>query len=51
VAEKAPKLEEYTVTIEGVEHTMLLSPEDAERFQASKAKKAPANKSRTPEDK
>lgn len=52
MAESAPKLEEYTVLINGTEHTMLLTAEDAERYEtATKAKKAPANKSRTAEDK
>lgn len=39
---------EYTVDINGVEHTMLLTEEDAKRYgdSATKAKaKAPANKS------
>lgn len=38
---------EYTVTIGGLEHTLLLDPVDAERLgdAASKAKK-PSNKSR-----
>lgn len=47
-------MEEYTVTINGIEHTMLLSPEDAERY-GDEAKKAttstkastPANKARS----
>jgi hypothetical protein len=40
----------YTVTINGLEHTMLLTPEDAERYgdDAVETKQAtPANKSRT----
>ena len=52
MAESAPKLEEYTVLINGIEHTMMLTADDAERYeQASKSKKAPANKARTAEDK
>lgn len=48
-------MEEYTVTINGIEHTMLLTPEDAERY-GENAKKAsstsskastPANKARS----
>lgn len=50
----ADKLEEYTVVINGIEHTMLLTAEDAERYGdnakksgAAQTKKAsaPANKS------
>ena len=53
MAESAPKLEEYTVLINGMEHTLLLTAEDAERYEsATKGKsKAPANKARTAEDK
>ena len=52
MAESAPKLEEYTVLINGIEHTMMLTAEDADRYEsASKAKKAPANKARSAEDK
>lgn len=46
-------MDEYRVTIGGVEHTMLLDAEDAERRGAEKASatktkaNAPANKSRT----
>jgi len=47
------KLNEYTVTINGIEHTMLLTDEDAERYgdnakkggaTATKKASAPANK-------
>lgn len=44
-------MNEYTVTIGGVDHTMQLSDEDAKRLDAkpvsTKAADAPANKSRT----
>ena len=52
----ADKRKEYTVTINGIEHTLLLTPEDAERYgddavevkaapaPANKAVKAPTNK-------
>ena len=47
-------MEEYVVTINGIEHTMLLSPEDVERYGEAAQKsssvqskaKAPANKAR-----
>jgi hypothetical protein len=49
-------MEEYTVTINGIDHTMLLEPEDAERYgdaakkgassTTNKSKSSPANKSR-----
>jgi len=43
---------EYTVTVGGVEHTVLLDSEDAKRFGAraveAKRADAPANKARTP---
>ncbi|MFD7157954.1 hypothetical protein ACXJJ3_08745 [Kribbella sp. WER1] len=47
------KLTEYTVTINGIEHTMLLSETDAEKYgdaakkagAATKKATAPANKS------
>lgn len=46
---------EYTVTIGGLPHTMLLSDEDAARYGkaavAVKERSAPANKSRTPKNK
>ena len=48
---------EMTVTVHGIEHTMLLDPEDAERYKAEEksvqAAKAstPANKSRSADDK
>jgi hypothetical protein len=49
------KLEQYTVTINGIEHTMQLDPDDAERYgdAAVKASKSaqPANKSATPTNK
>lgn len=32
-------LSEYTVTIDGIEHTMQLSPEDAERYGDAAKKK------------
>lgn len=53
MAEKPQQLEEYTVTINGAEHTLLLSPEDAESYgdAATKSKAAPANKARTVKDK
>jgi hypothetical protein len=47
-------MDEYTVTINGIEHSMLLDKEDAERYgddakKSSTAAKAstPANKSRS----
>lgn len=47
-------MQEYTVTINGIEHTMLLSPEDAERYgedakkvSTSSKAAAPANKARS----
>lgn len=43
-------MQEYTVNIGGLEHTMLLSDEDAKRLDVkpiTKAAAAPANKSRT----
>ena len=42
----AENLEEYTVTINGIEHTMLLSEEDAEKYgdQAKKSAKQPQTK-------
>jgi hypothetical protein len=45
----------YTVTINGLEHTMLLAAEDAERYGDAavevKESAKPANKSRTAENK
>ena len=41
---------EFTVDINGVEHTMLLSPEDAERY-GDAAKPVKRTKSRTPANK
>ena len=38
-------LKEYTVAINGIEHTLQLSPEDAKRYgDAARVKRAPANK-------
>lgn len=51
MAESAPKLEEYTVVINGIEHTLLLTAEDAERYETATKASAPANKSRTARDK
>jgi hypothetical protein len=45
---------EYTVTIGGVEHTMLLTSEDAERYGDSAVEvkaKTPRNKSRSTKSK
>lgn len=50
----ADNRKEYTVTIGGVEHTLLLSSEDAKRYgdDAVETKQAePANKSRTAQNK
>lgn len=51
----ADNRKEYEVTINGVEHTVLLSPEDADRYgdaaREVKAAKAPANKAATAQDK
>lgn len=45
--EKPVALEEYVVMIGGMEHTVLLDAEEAERRGAVKVKaKAPANKSK-----
>ena len=46
----------YTVTIGGLEHTMLLDDDDAKRYgdaaqPASKAASKPANKARTTDNK
>lgn len=44
----------YTLTLAGIEHTVLLSPEDAEKYgdRAVLTKQAvPANKARTVENK
>lgn len=56
MTDKPEKLEEYTVDINGQEHTLLLSAEDAERYgdaatKAGSKAKAPANKARSAEDK
>lgn len=53
-SDSADKRTERTVVIAGVEHTLLLTDEDAERLGAEDAKSktaAPANKSRTASDK
>lgn len=42
-------MDEYTVEIGGIAHTMLLTKEDAERLGAKVVK--PKNKSRTPNNK
>lgn len=51
----ADSRKEYTVTIGGVAHTLLLSSDDAERYGASavevKQVEKPANKSRTANNK
>lgn len=48
----ADNRKEYTVTIGGVEHTLLLSAEDAERYgEDAKQADQPANKSRTAQNK
>lgn len=46
-------MKEYTVVINGVEHTMQLDAEDAKRLDATevKAASAPANKARTAKNK
>ncbi len=46
-------MDEYTVTIGGVEHTMLLTDEDAKRYgpAAVKAAAKPANKARSASNK
>lgn len=46
-------MKEYTVQINGVEHTFLLNDEDAKRLGATevKAADAPANKARKPANK
>jgi hypothetical protein len=51
--EKPEQLTERKVMIGGLEHTMLLSDEDAERYElAAKSKaKTPANKARQAEGK
>jgi hypothetical protein len=58
------KVSEKTVKINGIEHTMLLSDEDAKRYEAAeetfqaqksdagaKSEKAPANKAKSAQDK
>ena len=48
----ADKRKEYTVEINGIEHSMLLEPEDAERLYGENAKEAKAsNKARTADNK
>lgn len=47
-------MQEYAVNIGGLEHTLLLSDEDAKRLDvkpATKAADAPANKARTSSNK
>lgn len=46
---KEDAMKEYTVVVGGLEHTVLLSDEDAKRLGATEVKQAeaPANKSRT----
>lgn len=46
-------MKEYTIEINGVEHTFQLSAEDAKRLGATEVKQAdaPANKSRTASNK
>lgn len=64
MAENEEQLQERTVLINGIEHTMMLNDEDAKRYeqaeasrpeelrnQDQKARQAPANKSRDTEDK
>ena len=43
-------MKEYTVDIGGLEHTLLLTPEDAERMGA-KAASTPDTKAKTPANK
>ena len=52
----ADNREEYTVVIGGVEHTLLLTDEDAARYgdaatKGTKAAEKPTNKSRTAQNK
>jgi hypothetical protein len=52
VADKPEELKEHTVLIGGVEHTLLLSDEDAEKYEKPDTKaKTPANKARAAKDK
>lgn len=58
MSEKSEELSEHTVKIHGVEHTMLLSDEDAERYDAASAyeeeanaQPAPPTKAKTPANK
>lgn len=47
-------MKEYTVVVGGLEHTLLLTPEDAERRGATEVKaadKPASNKARTPTNK
>lgn len=44
-------MKEYTVEINGVEHTLQLSAEDAERLGVKDASKSTSNKSRTASNK
>jgi hypothetical protein len=47
VAEDAQKLSEYTVTLNGLEHTMLLTDEDAKRYGENAKKAGASNKARS----
>lgn len=52
----ADKRKQYDVNVHGIKHTMLLEPEDAKSLYGdnaveSKEQPAPANKSRTAENK
>lgn len=52
--EKPEELSEHTVVIGGLEHTLLLSDEDAARYEEATPKskaKSPANKARQAESK
>lgn len=44
-------MKEYTVEVNGVEHTFQLSDEDAERLGAKDASKSASNKSRSASNK
>lgn len=49
MSEKPEELTEHTVVIGGIEHTMLLNDEDAERL--TKEAEKPATKAKTPANK
>jgi hypothetical protein len=52
--DKGEKLTERTVQIAGIEHTMLLNDDDAERYEqaeASRPKAEASTKAKTPENK